>query len=539
MGRRLDKRAPPPCTCSGLIQQFPSLAPGHNQLHVAAGLETISELPTHLRSLSGANAFFPSRSRYFAQVCAAFRKWCQHHGIPLHVCEQFSQLLEQLWQQHVHSMKSQHRTTWRPVQALRDIFAHQAVFHAEDHLPRHIMVFCPKGYFDSCLSTWNDPAVFQSLPGNTASWTAQMLKYIPVEIRKSYSWGVRKRFQLPRGFCFLKRKKLFQKGRSIISYRNSILELLLKGTASALQLMVSSVWKPALGLESLPQLWKRIHNFLSATHVSLHLVENNDDLIGFFNSVPQSAILDAVKCLLDDFCSQCGPVDIAVELRSLPNFEKAYVGKHRWGKSRHQKHIAQRHIVQIVQASFDTGIFWAAGSVRCQIDGTSIGNQISPVLSSLPVCRAEIAWARSFEAQRYQACFLCRYVDNRLVLCTGQDLLTPALQAFTSLHFYGDQICLEAVEDHSWLGFTLSAPNRTFLYKLSQNHHQIRNAESAGTLRLRLSGLRSRAALIRQYTWPKSQIKPTLDALRELFCRAGFQEHDLPSVNTLMKPKGR
>ena len=42
-------------------------------------------------------------------------------------------------------------------------------------------------------------------------------------------------------------------------------------------------------------------------------------------------------------------------------------------------------ITTIVRLSFDCGLFAALNKVWKQVDGTSIGNQISPVLSSLPM----------------------------------------------------------------------------------------------------------------------------------------------------------
>ena len=230
-------------------------------------------------------------------------------------------------------------------------------------------------------------------PPGTTPTCSKLWSFIPGSIRRKYSWGIRNDCQLPFGFVLLKRKKSFEKGRSIISCRRSVMEDLLRGTAAALQLMVRTVWPEALGLESLPQLFNMLHLFLQSTTEPYHLTECNDDLVGFFNAVPQREIILSVQSLLEDFRRQRGSIHISVDLRSLP-----------------RKHIAQEDIPAIVQASFDKGIFWAAGSVRSQIDGTSIGNQISPVLSSLPVCRAEIAWKRAFKAQQFQAAFLCRYV---------------------------------------------------------------------------------------------------------------------------------
>ena len=75
------------------------------------------------------------------------------------------------------------------------------------------------------------------------------------------------------------------------------MEKLLRGTAAALQLMVRTVWAEALGLESLPQMWKVLHSFVQDVAEPLFLQESNDDLVGFFNAVPQREILFRTKLL--------------------------------------------------------------------------------------------------------------------------------------------------------------------------------------------------------------------------------------------------
>ena len=48
-----------------------------------------------------------------------------------------------------------------------------------------------------------------------------------------------------------------------------------------------------------------------------------------------------------------------------------------------------RDIPDIVELSFSTGVFTAAGKCRLQVEGTCIGNQISPIFPGLPVLMAE------------------------------------------------------------------------------------------------------------------------------------------------------
>ena len=126
-------------------------------------------------------------------------------------------------------------------------------------------------------------------------------------------------------------------------------------------------------------------------------------------------------------------------------------------------------------------------------------------------------------------------MDNRLVLATEEQLHKTWMQQFTDFGFYGNQIRLEKVDDHSWLGFTIAAASRSIQYKAPTQQWQVRSFASAGFLRLRVAGLLSQCALIRKYTRPTSQIHPSIAALRQLYIEAGFPDEVLPSVSKLSK----
>ena len=66
------------------------------------------------------------------------------------------------------------------------------------------------------------------------------------------------------------------------------------------------------------------------------------------------------------------------------------------------------------------------------------------------------------------------------------------------------------------LGFYVDVSERTII--------------SAGTLRLRLSGLKSRAHLIRKYSFPSCQAQSSLHALSRLYVQKGFALSDIHSV---------
>ena len=147
-----------------------------------------------------------------------------------------------------------------------------------------------------------------------------------------------------------------------------------------------------------------------------------------------------------------------------------------------------------------THFFTALGVVWRQIRGAGIGSQISPTLSNLAVTLIERPWSSTYQEVLTQPNFhhlAIRYVDSRFVIVQKHHLQAPVFKVFTDLDFYGSPVELELVADN-------------FTSRLLCGCFTI---ISAGTLRLRLSGLKSRAHLIRKYSFPSCQAQSSLHAL--------------------------
>ena len=111
------------------------------------------------------------------------------------------------------------------------------------------------------MKTWQDPDVFEPVEGSREQWNRQVFAQIPGTLNRRYRWGINPSGTLPVGCVFLKRKKEFLKGRTIISYSNSCIKKLLIAAAQAILLMVRLVWPQAMGLATTPQLWRSMHEF--------------------------------------------------------------------------------------------------------------------------------------------------------------------------------------------------------------------------------------------------------------------------------------
>ena len=127
---------------------------------------------------------------------------------------------------------------WQRVQnckkALQDV-----VVQCEDHRPNHLMAFFPQFYFASVSRTWEYPLVFQEPDANADALKQWVFQQIPKGLKSRYPWGVDASGSLPVGFVLLKRKKMFRKGRTIVSYLRAPLRKMLAGAAYAIQLMLA------------------------------------------------------------------------------------------------------------------------------------------------------------------------------------------------------------------------------------------------------------------------------------------------------------
>ena len=106
-----------------------------------------------------------------------------------------------------------------------------------------------------------------------------------------------------------------------------------------------------------------------------------------------------------------------------------------------------------------------------------------------------------------------RYIYIYMCVCVSQD------------DFYQHPVELEEVTTNELLGFVVDSNLRTVIYKLPEPW-QIRDFASAGSIRLRLSGLQSRCHLISRYSYPSSESPNRIHSLILLYGAKGFSIPD-------------
>ena len=112
-----------------------------------------------------------------------------------------------------------------------------------------------------------------------------------------------------------------------------------------------------------------------------------------------------------------------------------------------------------------------------------------------------------------------RYVDNKLTIIDQQN---HPLAVWLRRWCYGRPIEVEEAEDINLLGFDMYPHKRQVTPIDVDKPWKVRGPASAGTNNLTLSGFRSRAHLIVNYSFPQELTPGSLSALFDLYRKAGF-----------------
>ena len=256
--------------------------------HLAVALEDL-DLPSQLISFKSANAnstYFYSRQPFYDQFSTRVRSWTQQHGLPPFTDTEIWRFFNQQWKSHAREIQCTDRFSFQKIKHLQQWLHQSAVLHHADHEQAKLTVFCPRLYFRGAWNTWDDPQLFHRLSITPEEAQERINTSLPRALQIKYKWAINKKSNLPYGFVFLKKKKQFLKGRTLISYYNSRYGRLLQVTARTLDSMLLQLWPQAMGQLAVPQIWSRIHTFFNDASTEFILDNINDDLVGFFNSAP-------------------------------------------------------------------------------------------------------------------------------------------------------------------------------------------------------------------------------------------------------------
>ena len=347
------------------------------------------------------------------------------------------------------------------------------------------------------------PGVFTELQESPQQLKLAVQKHIPASLTKQQLRLVDFSKDLPYGYIMMKHKKQWSKGGTIVAYGSTCVGKLLKLAALAIQELLNSTWPRHFGSRLTPGVWRDIHQFIETAASDDHFLFLNHDLVGFFNSIPQSTILSSLQLLIQDFLDSGGGKSLMVEMYS--KIGPAHAGKYRFSVKANQVELKMNQSMDIIRFSSSSGCFTTLGKCFRQVQGTSMGNQVSPIFPSLSIVAYERAWLRNHKSllARYPTQLLVlRYVDNRAIFSHEDLLQCPGLQNFASLDFYPKPIQLQDEQHNEFLGFHINASCREVRYLIKPETWRYRLPCSAGSHQLNMSGFRSRRQLILKFAFP-------------------------------------
>ena len=515
------------CNCEEILKANPLLETVDDHIASPAALLNV---PPHVQDMlahSANNMIFPSKSRYLDATEKALNIWIAHHQLPPTLASEWKIFIEDQWKHHLERSDGYYK--WKDLQLIKSLVKNMVV-HCKDHAPAQVMIYCPVMYRAAINATFEDKEVYQRMPSSPMVYKNSLKDMVPKDLAKTYKWGLQWESPLPYGYVFLKKKKLFKTARSIISYRDTCMAKLLKATAQALLEVAQIAYPSTFGNLNNSQVWPALHHYLENLDIDISVEICNDDLVGFFTSLPQDRITQAVQhCLYTYYKlhpTTQDPEEACFSVKSLQNqtVGRVFRGQIRKAASTNRV-IYVKDILEIVKTSFSINFFQVMGVCYRQIRGSSIGNQISPVLCAIAVAFEEHIWTNMFHTflQSHQMhLFLMRYVDNRFFIYPKELKSHPAMTMICDEMFYKDPVILEPVGDLHILGFLVDPEARTVTYIIPPENWQHRTAKSAGTQSLNLGGYRSRAVIIKRQTFPKHLAHQYIVQLKEEYKKRGY-----------------
>ena len=280
--------------------------------------------------------------------------------------------------------------------SLQDLF-----IHGRDHAITHGHAFCQQFVWWTYKKTFGDTQVYERLLMQPSQVDEFLRATCSRPFLRRYKWGINLRTSsLPIAYLLLKQKKDFQGARPIISYIHFLYAKLFRATAIALDVIMRATCPRSFGLNTLPSILQQLTQFLQMLPDDAHPVVFNQDLVGFFTSIPVFRILNAGRWAVNEYCmlqkSDAGSITFSVNLREQDTKLRTWRGRpHKAAKRTVLVHLSD--IADICELSCDASVFTVMHNVFRQTRGATIGNQISPMPAELTVSIEEEIYVRHLQ----------------------------------------------------------------------------------------------------------------------------------------------
>ena len=152
--------------------------------------------------------------------------------------------------------------------------------------------------------------------------------------------------------------------------------------------MIPVVYPNSFGHQALPDIFNSLRKFLQNANEDIDLQQYNQDLVGFFTSLPVEQITEAVEDLISKFLQTqtlpVGEVKFTVQLHAPEPRLRVFQGSYK----RHPARTGVIHLSDLADTcklSLSTSMFSHMKRISNNKDVPQIWNRISPSLANVAV----------------------------------------------------------------------------------------------------------------------------------------------------------
>ncbi|CAE7465472.1 AMY1.1 [Symbiodinium sp. CCMP2592] len=432
-----------------------------------------------------------TKSQFHRFTVAPLNRWFKLWRQPDQSLLRWQVFVSHQWQLHSQTLRM--RLDGRQLRELKNLreSSEHIVISPIDHGPHLAYAFCPQQYFDILTKTFLDPAVFWRRDTNPMQLSEHIQRAIKRHVPTRYHWALAPKESLPYAYVLPKPSKQFLKGRPIVSYSNTWCATLAKFLSTAVLQMLQTVVPPQFVSPTVHSIIQTFIHAFRNNPVTVELQLLQQDLSGFFPSVPHDRIYHSISSLTDMFARhQQIPLDsdIQITMRDRNSLGRLFRGRYRKAGS-HYKPLCLRDLPSLVMFLLRHSFFTVGTEILVQHRGASMGSPMAPSMCGATAALWEATFHQLIRDQMLTSRYFCssRYVDNRCLLriwdgeleslddCQrhhshrGHDPLSSSStssygwfqEVYLHPHFYGLPLELEHVPGQELLGTVVDTAQRT------------------------------------------------------------------------------
>ena len=168
-----------------------------------------------------------------------------------------------------------------PMQEVKFIVSVVGGFVAQgrDRAPDDLHVFGPNFYWQVLKNTCGNTKVYSSSLLSPAEAQALLQGKASQKWLKPYRWGINKTATIP-------------------------ISKLFRAASTVSNILLPAVYPGSFGLQTLPEIFQELHALLRSAPIDIHLQQHNQDLVGFFTSLPIEQIMESVNHLATQYAAK-------------------------------------------------------------------------------------------------------------------------------------------------------------------------------------------------------------------------------------------